>query len=272
MRLLCLVAVEAIVCSFAAGAHADEARADLSDQFHTQASHAELSVFACGLTLTAPIEGQRRPIEIRTFEDGLRLCSTDTEYPDALVVAVHMTSTGDDSSVVLSLVAPEGASSAVVADYRAALRVAKEAVYRLAERLAPVPPPERETTAWSAPPTTPTTTSRLITAGTLMMGLASIPTAIVGGVIAANGTWPGTSPAWAFVPFVGMTVFSATYTEVPDCGCAGARPLSIMLSGILDAVQIAGLVMVLVGSVSTRRTLSARVVMAPGGLVFGGSF
>ena len=212
--------------------------------------NADVAARACSLGLTAPVNNQPRAIRIRAFEDGVQLCATETEYPDEVVVSLEMTTHDNPSRLVLRVQPPPGASPEVIADYGAALRVAESAVREL--EAAPIvldgPAPEAK-----APVFTPHQKHGLVTAGTLMMALASIATTIVGVAIATGSTSdPGTSTIWPFVPFVGMTVFSATYTQVPDCNCPTDRPMSILVSGVVDAVEIAGLVLVLVGSTSAK--------------------
>lgn len=269
MRLLSFWGLPAALCLFATNARADGQK--LSADFPTAASHAELSHAACALSLNGHVENEARPIEIHAFEDGTQLCVTDTSYPNALVVRVQMVSRGDPSRVTLTIDAPADASPSVLADYRASLGVAEEAVHRAAldDATPDVPRHEVEPDFVKPAPTSKRSQS-FVTAGSVMMVVASLPLSLVGIAIAADHTYPGTSQAWPFVPFIGMTVFSATYTEVADCDCPSSRPLSMVLSVALNAVQIAGLVLVLVGSTSSKKSTVAHIVTTPFGI--GGAF
>ncbi len=270
MRLLAFGGLQVVFCLLAGSARADGPK--LTADFPTAASHAELANGACALSLVARVDGEARPLEVHALEDGVELCATETSYPNALLVLVRMVSRGDPSRVTLAIDAPADASPAVLADYRAALRVAEDAVHRVALDATPeLPPPHAQPRGdeTAAEPARKGSKS-LITAGTVMMTLASVPTTLVGLAIAGSSTYPGTSPVWPFVPFVGMTVFSATYTQVADCNCPSNRPLSIILSSTFNAVQIAGLVLVLVGSTSSKKSNVARILTSP--FAIGGTF
>jgi hypothetical protein len=273
MRLVVLLGLPVAFCLIAANARADGAK--LNADFPTSASHAELANAACALSLVGRVEGEARPIEIRAIEDGVQLCATETSYPNALVVVVRMVSRGDPSRVTLAIEAPADASPSVVADYQAVLHVAEDAVHHAALDATPAIPqqhPEARRDATFAEPASRESknSQSLVTAGSVMMALASLPTTLIGAAIAASSTYPGTSPGWPFVPFVGMTVFSATYTQVPDCNCPDHRPLSLFLSAALNLTQIAGLVLVLAGSTSSKKSSVARIFTSPFGI--GGSF
>lgn len=224
----------------------------------------------CALSLYGRLDNEARPIEIHALEDGTQLCVTDTSYPNSLVVQVRMVSRGDPARITLTIDAPVDASPSVLADYRASLGVAEEAVHRAALDATPnIPSSDTEPDIVKPAPTSKRGSS-LVIAGSVMMTLASIPLSIVGIAIAGSETYPGTSPAWPFVPFVGMTVFSATYTQVVDCNCPEHRPLSLLVSGVFNAAQIAGLVLVLVGSTSSKKSTIARISITP--FAIGGTF
>jgi hypothetical protein len=273
MRLLAFGGLQVAFCLLAGSARADGPK--LTADFPTAASHAELAKAACALSLVARVDGEPRPLEVHALEDDVQLCANETSYPNAVVVLVRMVSRGDLARVTLVIDAPADASPAMLADYRAALGVAEEAVHHAAlDAIPDIPPPHtrprsEETSAEPAPKAARTNHS-LVTAGTVMMTVASILTTIPGLAIAGSSTYPGTSPVWPFVPFVGMTVFSATYTQVADCNCPSNRPLSIFLSSTLNAVQIAGLVLVLVGSTSSKKASVARILTSP--FAIGGTF
>jgi hypothetical protein len=259
--------MQVALCLCAASAHAD---APLDAEFRTSASHAELARRACAMSLSTRVADTTRPIEVHALEDGVAMCSTETSYPDAIVVVMRMVSRGDPFVVTLAIDVP-ASSSPSPADY-AALRVAKEAIESASLDALPTTSRPRSETAVFVDPVKSSTTriEKVVTAGVVMMTLASIPTLFIGGAIAGSTTYPGTSPVWPFVPFVGMTVFSATYTEVADCNCGGDRALSLFLSSLVNGVQIAGLVMVIVASASSKKPHVGRLFPTPLGI--GGTF
>ncbi len=268
MRLLCFGGMQVALCLFAASAHAD---APLDAEFRTSASHAELARRACAMSLATRVADTTRPIEVHALEDGVAMCSTETSYPDAIVVVMRMVSRGDPFVVTLAIDVP-ASSSPSPADY-AALRVAKEAIESASLDALPTTPPRPSGDDAVELPVRRTTSrmDKLVIAGAWMMALASIPTTIVGFAIATgSSSYPGTSQVWPFVPFVGMTVFSATYTEVSGCNCPSARTTSLLLSTLIDGGQIAGLVMVLVGSTSSKKSRVGRLFPTPLGI--GGTF
>lgn len=240
-----------------------EEGASLRTEVYQSASHADLASRACALHLTAPIAGRVQAIRLRALEDGVLLCATDTENPDEIVISLEMSSHADPTRIVLRVYPPAEGLENALDDYRGALGVAEGAVRNL--NAAPI-------VLADTPPITPTAPTpshrnrRMVIGGALMMTFPSLVTAVVGIAIAGATTYPGTSPVWPFVPFIGMTVFSATYTQVSDCNCPADRPASIASSVVLDAVEIAGLVLVLVGATTGKETRSARLSVTPGGI------
>ena len=257
-----------IVCALVTPAHAEDG-ATLRTELHQSADHADLASRACALRLTAVVGGQEHAIRLRALEDGVLLCATETHYPDEVVISLEMSSHDDPTRIVLRLVAPAEGLEDALPDYRGALGGAEAAVRKL--DAAPIVLSE-------TPPMTPSLTEarattppwrrnrRMVVGGAIMMTIPSIITSIVGGAVTGSKTYPGTSPAWPFVPFVGMTVFSATYTQVPDCNCPSDRPMSLLLSGLLDGVEIAGLILVLVGATTWKEPRTARLSITPGGI------
>ena len=268
MRLLCFGGLQVVLCLLTATARAD---APFTTTFRTSAAHAELARRACASSLAARVADATRPIEVHALEDGVALCTTETSYPDAIVVFLRMVSRGDP--FVVGLAVDPAASSPD--EYVPALRVAKDAIETIALDVVPAEPPratpEGVEAAFVRSTTSTSRMDKMVTAGSVMMALASVSTTIVGIAIASgSSTYPGTSPVWPFVPFIGMTVFSATYTQVPDCNCPSDRPFSILLSSVINGVQIAGFVMVLVGSTSSKKAHTGRLFPTPLGL--GGTF
>ncbi len=251
--------------------------------FEATSTHATVAGLACQLEVTAVFDGERsRPIELSAYEDDALICTSSKSEPNAIHGRVIMTNDASKrpSEVVLSIEVPANSTPRDVESLRTFLRNIADELHRRATPTSTVvqpqpPPPPPDTT-----PAVPTHQARvtnwgLIGAGGAMFGGGWLLSALVGLPIAGSSTYPGTPTYWPFVPFVGLTVFSATYTEVSDCGCGLGRVLSVIASGVIDAVQIAGVVVIIAGAISpkvatVRDALNIRI--RPGGFVWEGRF
>jgi hypothetical protein len=90
-------------------------------------------------------------------------------------------------------------------------------------------------------------------------------------IIDASGD-PGTPRWWPFVPFVGATIFTATYREAANCECSTGRVFSVLGAVAIDALQVGGLAMMIVGLASTKTRMvpdTVGVRLRPDGVLEG---
>jgi hypothetical protein len=230
-----------------------------------------LGVYACALHPDALIDGKHWPVELSAIGDGA-VCSSAWTRADAIHATLRITIDDDKQShVTLDANAPDDATPQAVDDLRAALTAIAEDVRRQATSTTPhdVAPLEMplEVPAAKQPD------MKAITAGSITLTIGLTLSMLTGAVIASgSSTYPGTSYAWPFVPFIGMTVFSATYTAVPDCNCDGSRFLSVFFSGVIDVAQIVGVVAIVAGALAHKTSSVAHVRMTPGGAMFEARF
>jgi hypothetical protein len=249
--------------------------------FEADTPHTQIAAVGCALDVKASVGGRYRPIEVRAFEDGAMICTSAATDPDAVHTSLQMTRdlSKRPSQIIVEVEVPPGTTPAALADLRALLQNATEDLRRRA--LTP-PPPVVQTQTPPPTPEVPVRTHRveetnwvLIGAGGAVLFAGWGVSALVGAGIASSTTYPGTPTFWPFVPFIGMTVFSATYTEAPNCDCDVGRFFSVVGSVVIDAVQIAGVVLMIAGAVSPRtRTVrdALGIRFTPGGALFEGRF
>jgi len=92
--------------------------------FETHASHVDASLLACALHADAVIDGVRRPVELKAYEDKTLLCMAGEHRSDAVGVTLRMPSEGDarPNRMVLELAVPVEAAATTRHDYELLLR------------------------------------------------------------------------------------------------------------------------------------------------------
>ncbi len=228
-------------------------------------AHANVAGIACSLQGRTAVEGKYRPIEIHAQEDNAVLCWSGQPTADAVHASVLMTNQANDPSrrptdIIVEIDIPDGASANAREDLRTALRNTVAELQRRTATSAPPPPPVVQAppvVLVQAPPPTPmhpeqVTNWGLAGAGIGMLLGGYVLTAFMGAAIVDASGDPGTPRWWPFVPFVGATVFTATYKEAADCNCTTGRALSVVGAVVIDALQVAGGVLMVVGFTSSK--------------------
>ncbi len=278
-------AAVAAVCGVSAAAHAAGPQS-LSSTFYSPTPHPTIAGVACALDATARVEGVDQPIDMRVLEDTSLLCWTPRTQPGAVHVTVQMTAdvSKGPGQIVVEVTLPDNATQQAATDLQsAAVGIANE----LQRRLGAQPPPQGTTTTPAptqpAPPPTPPVHTHPVSepnyaligvgAGAILLGWGT--SALIGVGISESGGDPGTPRFWPYVPFFGMVAFSATYREAANCDCSAGRVVSLIGSVVIDALQVAGVVMIIAGVTSPRTkqvpdTVGLRV--GPGSLMLEGTF
>lgn len=237
-------------------------------EIETSVAHATVAQVACGLDAKALVDGRSWVIALDAVEDSAQLCTSSHEAPDALHGHVKMTQGigRRPSEVIIELDPPPNASPRATDDLRRVLQNMSADLGRRAWAAAPTvaiaepiplvqpvaPPP--------APvPTHPVSVANipLIAAGFGVAGATYLVSALVGVAILGASGDPGTGRVWPFVPLAGLTIFSATYIEAPNCDCDAGRALSLVGSVIIDAAQIAGVVIGILGVTNPKTRMVA---------------
>lgn len=255
----------ALSVAFSASAGAQEPPKKLWTKFETTMAHANVAGIACSLQGRTVVEGKYRPIEVHAQEDSAVLCWSGQPTADAVHASVLMTNQTNDPSrrptdVIVEIDIPDGATPNALQDLRTALR---NTVAELQRRTTPAaaPPPVVQgppvVLVPVAPPTPMHAEQRtnwgLAGGGIAMLLSGYVLTAFTGAATVDASGDPGTLRWWPFVPFVGATVFTATYKEAADCNCSTGRVLSVVGAVAIDALQVAGAVLMIVG-ISTTKT------------------
>jgi len=257
-------------CVFLYGATANAQTAPLQTKFESTASHADIAARVCAMNVTATVDGVYRSIEIRVLDDSSVLCDRAPQNIDAVHATIRMTTdvAQHPSEIVLEIEVPQDASPSAIDDLRAALRdTAIEIEHRVRnapQQPAPVPMHAVQETNWE-----------LIGVGVGGLVVGWGISAILGIAISSSQTDPGTAKTWPYIPFIGAVAFSASYKESYDCYCSLGRAVSVVGSVLIDAVQVVGLVSLIVG-VTTPHTRMVRdavwVSMTPNGASLGVRF
>jgi hypothetical protein len=218
-------------------------------QFDTQAQHVDVAGVACGLGATATLDGRVYALLLDALEDASELC---TRTPSNGVLSLRgrvKMSRAQPANVIVELDVPAGASPRAVEDLRAVLQNMSA---DLSRRAAAAQPLVRPLVTWTAPPPAPMHPEKrmnvpLIAAGFGMFGGGYLVQLLVGSAIAGSSGDPGTSRAWPFVPIFGLAVFSGTYKEATNCDCETGRAFSMIGSVLVGALQVAGIIVGVVG-------------------------
>lgn len=258
------IAIAVSTCAISARAQAQQP-SNVWTKFQTPVAHATVAGIACGLNANAVIEGRTRLISLQAIEDGSQLC-VGSEKPDAIHGRVKMTANvaRSPTEIIVELDAPPNASPAAMNDLRSILvNMSADLDRRANANVAPMvhvapppsPPPPVQTPPEPPPPMhrISETNVPLIAAGGAVFGGGWLVSALVGAAIVSASGDPGTGRYWPFVPFIGAIAFSTTYKEAANCDCATGRVFSVIGSVLIDLVQVAGVVITIVG-VAVPRT------------------
>jgi len=277
MRSVTTAFVLAATALVALPAWAQEAPKKLWTRFDSTTAHAQIAGAACQMQGRTMVAGQYKPLQVHAQEDNAVICWSSQPSPDAVHVAVIMTTdpTKGPNQIVLEIDAPEGTPPNVIEDFRSALRNTEAELQR---RVGTVAPPQVVQVPVAPPPPPipmhpePTTNWGLIGAGIGTFAGGYLLTALMGAVIVDASGNPGTPRWWPFVPAVGATVFTATYVEAPNCKCSSGRVLSVLGGVFIDVVQVAGIVMMVVGAASPKTRMvpdAVGVRIRPDGMIEG---
>ncbi len=266
-------------------ARAQQAPSNVWTKFQTPVAHATVAGIACALNANAVIEGRTRLISLQAVEDGRQLC-IGSDAPDAIHGRVQMTAdvARSPTEIVVDLDAPPNASPNAMNDLRNVLVNMSADLDRRSNanvppvmHVAPPPPPPVQTPQEPLPPMHRVTYTNvpLIAAGGAVFGAGYLVSALVGVAIVGASGDPGTGRYWPFVPFIGAIAFSTTYKEAANCDCATGRVLSVIGSVLIDLVQVAGVVITIVGVTVPRTKMvpdKISVRLGPTGAVLEGRF
>jgi hypothetical protein len=219
---------------------------------------------ACALDAKAVIDGQSRPISLQAFEDGRQICAGANPI-DAVHGRVRMTldPAKRSTEVIVELDVAPNASPNALRDLRGVLvNMSADLDHRVnaAQPIVVQAPPPPVVPLAPPPPPVPmhrvsVTNVPLIAAGGAVFGAGYLVSLFVGTAIVSASGDPGTGRFWPFVPFFGAVAFSASYKEAANCDCDTGRVFSLLGSFIIDAAQIAGVVITLVGVAVPRTKL-----------------
>lgn len=233
---------------------------NLWTKFETPAPHATVAGLACGMDVKATVEGRYANVDIEAVEDGRQLCVGSQTGPSAVHARVKMTQdvARHPSEIIVEVEMPPGSSPQAANDLRGVLLNTAAELERRTK--APLPPPvvvAPPVVQTPPPPPVPmhpvlVTNTGVIAAGGAIFGGAYLVTLLVGSAIATAPGDPGTGRFWPFVPFFGAVAFSTTYKEATNCDCSAGRAFSVIGSIVIDAAQIAGVVIAIVGLVSPK--------------------
>ncbi len=268
-----------LISAIAAGAGAQTAPPKLWTQIETTAPHADVASAACALAANAVLDGRAMPIALDAFEDSAELCAS-AQTGSLAVRGRVKTTRAQPSTVVVELDVPPGSSARATSDLRVVLQGLAADLARRAAAMVPAPPvrsgpaaPERalggegescrrasdcaslpcvEHVCTSAFHSEKVANVPLIAGGFAGFGAGYFVSLLVGAAIAGASGDPGTSRAWPFVPFIGLTVFSASYKEAPSCDCEAGRAFAMVGSVLVGLVQIAGVVVGVAGLAMPR--------------------
>lgn len=260
-----LLAVGVLVTGtlFTARAWAQEPPKKLWTRFDSQTPHQTIAGNACQLQGRTLVAGQYKPIEIHAQEDASVICWSAQPTPDAVHIAVMMTNDPNrgPTQIVLEVEVPPGSPQNVIEDLRTALRNTEAELQRRVGTSAPVQQQQQvvqqPVIVVQPAPTLPmhpepATNWGLIGGGIGMLTGGYVLSALMGATLIEASGDPGTPRWWPFVPVVGATVFTATYKEAPGCNCGTGRVFSVLGAVAIDAIQAAGVVMILVGIASPK--------------------